>query len=195
MSDVLTRIMGALLGTGPAAGIPGEAGRTGGTPTPVPPASGFGGAVPGGMGALLGGLEGGGMDPGSVQRLGLLTVVAFLTSGRGGAAGLRAMVERLSEGGLRRQVESWIDQGPMQPVTPEELGRALPEEALHIASRETGLRQDALLATLAEGLPRFVDRLTPRGRLPDTDQELPDMPEEDLLDSLVGRESGARGHA
>jgi hypothetical protein len=33
-------------------------------------------------------------------------------------------------------------------------------------------------------LPAFVEKLCPRGRLPRSDAEIPEMPEDDLLDEL-----------
>jgi uncharacterized protein YidB (DUF937 family) len=158
----------------------------------------------GGLGGVVGGMMGGGMTQGGVggvpvgergsRTMALAALVVFLTHGRGGAQGLRALVDALHRVGLTRQVNSWIDRGPNAAVQPDELRRAFSGEALNAVSRGTGLREDELLADLARGLPAFVEKLCPLGRLPRSDAEIPEMPEDDLLDEL-GRGAAANEQA
>ncbi len=52
-------------------------------------------------------------------------ILNHLMGGQQGASGLEALVEKLRDGGLREQVESWISTGNNRPVAPQELERAL----------------------------------------------------------------------
>lgn len=184
MSDVLSRLFAAMPGTtlaAPPTGLSGEGGRRGGERRPTPPTTGYGGVTPGGAGAMLGGLSGGGLPPADVRRAGIVSLLAFLTGGRGGAKGLEHLADTLRKAGLKRQVDTWISHGPTVAITPEELARAISPEAADAASRHTGLRKDELLAELARGLPMLVMRLTPQGSLPRRDEDLPPLDTEDLL--------------
>jgi uncharacterized protein YidB (DUF937 family) len=158
----------------------------------------------GGLGGVMGGMMDGGMTQGGVggvptgergsRTMALAALVAFLTRGKGGAQGLQALVDTMHGAGLTRQVNSWIDRGPKVEIQPDELRRAFSEGALNAVSRETGLREDELLADLARGLPAFVEKLCPQGRLPRSDAEVPEMPEDDLLDEL-GRGAASNDEA
>jgi uncharacterized protein YidB (DUF937 family) len=150
----------------------------------------------GGLGGVVGGMMDGGRVQGGVggapaadgpgsQTMAMMAMIAFLMRGKGGAAGVRALSDTLHEAGLTRYVNSWVDPGPKLEIPPEELRRAFSDTALNAVSRETGLRQEELLASLARALPGFVDRLTPQGRLPGSDADIPEMPEDDLLDELA----------
>jgi uncharacterized protein YidB (DUF937 family) len=148
----------------------------------------------GGIGGVVGGLMGGGMTQGGIggvptgergsPTMALAALIAVLTGGKGGAQGLQMLVDTLRGAGLTRQVNSWIDRGPNAEIQPDDLRRAFSGEMLNVVSRETGLREEELLAGLARGLPAFVEKLCPEGRLPRSDAEIPEMSEDDLLDEL-----------
>jgi uncharacterized protein YidB (DUF937 family) len=169
--DVLSRIIRGVLGGGGLAGVVGSVAD--------------GAQAAGGIGGVPAGERG---DP----TMALAALVAILTRGKGGTQGLQALTDTLQHAGLARQVNSWIDRGPNVPARPEDLRRAFSAEVLNAVSRETGLREEELLAGLARGLPAFVEKLCPRGRLPRSDDEFPEMPEDDLLDEL-GRGAAAAG--
>jgi uncharacterized protein YidB (DUF937 family) len=121
----------------------------------------FGGGsapAPGGMdlGSLLGGLLGGqGEATGNAQAMGAAT---------GGIGALRDM---LSQAGLGHQVDSWIGAGANEPVSPADLSGALGGSgALQSLAETTGMSPDDVAASLSEGLPELIDRLTPNGQLP-----------------------------
>lgn len=208
MSDVLSRILGGLMGGGGVGGG-GMGGGVGGAPLGVPRLPGSeagrsggmlgGGMAPGGMGgglgSILGGLLGGGQRVpsgggglggiasglGGMKGLALMALLAYMMRGRGGASGLSSLTEHLRGSGLGPQVDSWIGPGANQEVRPEEVARAIPPEMLDEVTRETGMGRDEVLSQLSRGLPGMVDRLTPRGRLPERDDELNDHDEGDLL--------------
>jgi uncharacterized protein YidB (DUF937 family) len=150
----------------------------------------------GGLTGLVDGLSGypGGLDlreaeAGAAEAAGadglnlvvLRALLASLTQGRGGSRGLATLTDRLREAGLGPQVDSWIAQGGNQPADPVMLERALPRGALAEVETRTGLARQDVLNRLSHGLPRMVDRLTPDGRLPGRDEDLPEAEEDEVL--------------
>ncbi|NKE47212.1 DUF937 domain-containing protein [Roseomonas frigidaquae] len=111
----------------------------------------------------------------------LRALLTSLTHGSGGPRGLATLTDRLRAAGLGPQVKSWIAQGGNQPADPAALERALPPGALAEVEARTGLGRDDVLARLSQGLPRMVDRLTPDGRLPGPDEDLPEAEEDEVL--------------
>ena len=119
-------------------GAPGLSGPAGG--------SGDGG---GGLGDLLGGLLGGGAGAGSAI-----------------SGGLGDLLKQFRQKGLGDAAQSWIGTGPNKAISPQDLESALGADTLDTLSQHTGMGRDALLNGLSRQLPRFVDQLTPNGRLP-----------------------------
>lgn len=118
----------------------------GGSSSTSPGASGQGGQQ-GGLGGLLANLGGGGVG-------GLL------------GGGLSDLVERFKQNGQGDVAESWVRQGPNQPVAPHQLEQAIGPDVLATLSEQTGLSQEELLSRLSRNLPDAVDQYTPEGRLP-----------------------------
>jgi uncharacterized protein YidB (DUF937 family) len=128
------------------------AGRPGGNVTAGQP-GGLGGALGGGtLGGLLGGLLGG---------------AAAGTAVNGGLGGL---LKQLQESGQGDVAKSWVGTGPNRDIAQGDLARALGTDTLDTLSDQTGMDRDDLLSGLSQYLPRFVDQLTPDGRLP-TEEE------------------------
>lgn len=94
-----------------------------------------------------------------------------LLSGGALGSGLRDLLDRFRSSGHDGTAQSWVTQGPNQPIAPEHLEQVLGEERLQWLMQQTGLPKDQLLAGLSQELPQAVDRMTPEGRLP-TDDEL-----------------------
>jgi uncharacterized protein YidB (DUF937 family) len=221
MSDILSRILsGVLSGAGGQPG--GQAGGPSGHASPLgtprmpgdqPGAGGglFGGAPgagslgglgggSGGLGGLLGGLLGGGSvgggsqmgGMGGIKGMALMALLSYLMRGQGGARGLSALTDQLRGAGLGPKVDSWVGPGGNEPVDPDELARAIPPDALADVERHTGMGRSEILSQLSRGLPQMVDRLTPRGRLPERDEDLPDEDPDTLMSGFgFGRDPRA----
>jgi len=108
-----------------------------------------------GPGGVLGGLGGllGGASTGSVL-----------------SGGLGDLVDRFKQAGQGEAAESWIRKGPNQPISTQELERALGADVVATLSEKTGLSCDELLLRLTRTLPEAVDNLTPDGRVPTEDE-------------------------
>jgi uncharacterized protein YidB (DUF937 family) len=112
------------------------------------------GAGAGGLGDILGGLlGGGGAGAGSVLN-----------------GGLGDLLKQFQQNGLGDVAHSWVGNGPNKAVSPHDLESALGADTLNTLSQQTGMGRDALLNGLSQHLPRFVDQLTPNGRLPTKDE-------------------------
>jgi uncharacterized protein YidB (DUF937 family) len=144
----------------------------GGQPQQRPAASGAGGL--GGLASGLGGMKG----------MALMALLAYMMRGQGGRQGLASLTDQLRGAGLGEQVDSWVGPGQNRAIDPRELARAIPPQALDDIERHTGMGRDDVLSELSRGLPGMVDRLTPRGRMPNRDDELNDLDERDVLSNF-----------
>lgn len=79
--------------------------------------------------------------------------------------GLGELIDRFRQAGQGETADSWVRQGPNQPVAPPDLEKAIGPDVLDTLERQTGLTREELLARLSRQLPDAVDRYTPDGRL------------------------------
>jgi uncharacterized protein YidB (DUF937 family) len=81
--------------------------------------------------------------------------------------GLQQLVSSFQQKGLGDIIGSWISTGANQPISPDQLQKALGPDQLGRLARQTGLDTGALAGQLASLLPGLVDKLTPDGKLPE----------------------------
>lgn len=139
------------------------------------PSGGLGGL--GGLGGVLGGMLGGGSAP-APGGLDLGSLLGGLLGGQGeaggsaqamgaAAGGIGALRDVLAQAGLGQHVDTWIGTGANQAVSPSDLSAALGNTgALQSLAETTGMSSDDVAASLSEGLPELIDRLTPNGQVP-----------------------------
>ena len=102
---------------------------------------------------LLGGIVGAGM----------VSVVNGIIEKHGG---LQGVVSEFEKNGLGPTVKSWVGTGPNEPISPEDLHKALGPDLLQTLSEKSGLSVQDLAQKLAQILPQAVDKLTPGGSIP-----------------------------
>jgi uncharacterized protein YidB (DUF937 family) len=133
------------------------------------------------LGELFRGTDQTGQSPSDPQRAGgggiLEQVIDRLRSGQG----LNDILDRFRTSGSADRVDSWIRTGPNQPLDQERIEAAIDPETVAELSRQTGLTREELLARIARDLPEAVDRLTPSGQLPVSENRI-DGP--NLLDDV-----------
>jgi uncharacterized protein YidB (DUF937 family) len=122
---------------------------------------------------VLGGLMGGGgASPiqgvlmnmlGGGQQGGMGT--AGQSGGMGG--GLGGLIASLQQAGLGHIAQSWIGNGPNQPVSPQQLQTALGDNQVQGLASQAGMGSQDFLSQLSQHLPNVVNGMTPNGRLPD----------------------------
>lgn len=79
--------------------------------------------------------------------------------------GLPTLAERFRQGGLERQLRSWIGTGDNLELPICAVREVLGEKAYHRLARRLDLEADEASAILAEALPHAINRLTPNGRI------------------------------
>jgi len=102
---------------------------------------------------LLGGIVGAGM----------VSVVNGIIEKHGGVQGVVSEFER---NGFGATVKSWVGTGPNQPISPDDVHKALGPDLLQQLSAKSGLSVQELAQKLSQVLPQAVDRLTPDGTIP-----------------------------
>ncbi len=81
--------------------------------------------------------------------------------------GLSGLVETLKSKGLGDAVSSWIGTGQNQPVSADQIERALGSERVQEIAQKVGIPKEQISSGLATLLPQIIDRLTPKGKLPE----------------------------
>jgi uncharacterized protein YidB (DUF937 family) len=84
--------------------------------------------------------------------------------------GLGGLLKQFQENGQGDVAHSWIGTGPNKTISEGDLASALGGDTLDTLSQQTGMGRDDLVEGLRQYLPRFVDQLTPNGRLPNEDE-------------------------
>ena len=180
LSPLMTAML-ALLAYKALKGMTGQPAGGGAAPGSNPPASGQG-ANPsgGGLGDLLRGSLGGSSSGGLGGSLGGLLSGGLGSLLAGGAAGgvlggaLGDLLRQFHESGNGDKAQSWVGNGPNQPISPDDLAKSLGADQINAMAEHSGLSRDELLNGLSQHLPELINRLTPNGRLP-TEQELSRM--------------------
>ena len=75
------------------------------------------------------------------------------------------LLKQLQEGGLQKQVDSWLGNGQNAPVSENQLKDALGNEQLRQIARQLGLPVDEVLDKLSKYLPEAVNQASPNGQL------------------------------
>ena len=140
---LLDTVLGGLMGGGAGASSP-----MGGVLSSL-----LGGGQSGGMGSGLGGVLGGGQSGG-------------MGAGMGGG-GLGGLMSQFQQGGLGHIAESWVGNGPNQPVSPEQLHGVLGADQVQSMASQAGMQPNDFLSQLSQHLPEAVHGMTPNGQLPD----------------------------
>ena len=91
----------------------------------------------------------------------------FGSQSGGTAGGLGNLISSFEQAGLGHIVQSWVGNGPNQPVSPQQMQTVLGEDQVHNMANQSGLAPQDFLSLLGQYLPALVDRMTPSGRVPD----------------------------
>jgi uncharacterized protein YidB (DUF937 family) len=129
------------------------------------------------MGML--GKGGGGKD--------VMSQLASMLTGKGGdGMGLSRLLEQFKGAGLGDKADSWVGTGDNQPLTPEEVQKAVGDDRLAKMSKQTGQSVGSLTTDLSKMIPEAVNKLTPDGKVPDPG-DLMKMAKNLDLGKLLGR--------
>ncbi len=98
------------------------------------------------------------------------------------AGGLSGLVEQMSGKGLGDIVNSWVSTGKNLPITPEQLQEGLGTKTISTIASQAGISSTQVTSQLATLLPQIVDKLTPDGKISQSDIMSKGM---DLLKGLM----------
>jgi uncharacterized protein YidB (DUF937 family) len=110
------------------------------------------------------------------------------------SGGLQGLANKFAQSGQGNAFQSWVGMGENQPVSNNEIQRALGSEQVNAIATRMGVDPAVASNFLAEYLPKIVDKLTPAGQIdPNADHQqglaalLPS-----LMQSLGGQPSGSQ---
>jgi uncharacterized protein YidB (DUF937 family) len=113
---------------------------------------------------LLGKVLGGGSSQNPLMDI----VLGLITNPQTG--GLQGLIQRFKEKGLGEAVSSWISTGENQPVSGEQIQHALGGNFIQQIAEQLGSSKSEVSGSLPNLLPQIIDKLTPNGSLPESDQ-------------------------
>jgi uncharacterized protein YidB (DUF937 family) len=134
-----------------------------------------GGAGPGGLGDLLnrmGGQAGPGpaAGPGGLgdllNRMGQAGAPGAGPAGGHPMGGLGEILDAFRRNGLGDRADSWVGTGPNKPISAEDIERTLGIDRVSEAARQAGVQPREAANGMAVGLPELIDKLTPKGQVP-----------------------------
>ena len=117
----------------------------------------------GGMGGVLSSLLGGG-QAGAGQGLGGM-LGGQGAGGQGMAGGIGGLLSQFEGAGLGHIAQSWIGNGPNQPVSPGQLQNVFGQEQVQNMASQAGMQPGDFLSQLSQHLPNAVNGMTPNGQL------------------------------
>jgi len=93
----------------------------------------------------------------------MVTVVNGLIQRHGGISGI---LQQFQAQGLGDTVKSWVSTGPNQPISPDQVHKALGSDTITELAAKLGISPQELSAKLSTVLPQVVDKMTPTGVVP-----------------------------
>lgn len=99
---------------------------------------------------------------GGIVGAGMVSVVNGILEKHGGVQGV---VNEFERNGLGATVKSWVDTGPNQAISPDDVQRALGPDLLQQLAAKSGLSVQELSQKLSQVLPEAVDKMTPNGTI------------------------------
>lgn len=112
------------------------------------------------------GLSGTGLGGNPALMQGVLQMIGAAGSG----GGLTNIVQGFQQQGLGDLVSSWVGTGQNLPISPEQVQQGLGAGRVQQLAQSAGLTESAATSALAGLLPTVIDRLTPNGAMPQSDQ-------------------------
>jgi uncharacterized protein YidB (DUF937 family) len=113
---------------------------------------------------LLGKVLGGGSSQNPLMDI----VLGLITNPQTG--GLQGLIQRFKEKRLGEAVSSWISTGENQPVSGEQIQHALGGNFIQQIAEQLGSSKSEVSGSFSNLLPQIIDKLTPNGSLPESDQ-------------------------
>ena len=112
------------------------------------------------------GMQQGGMQQGGMQQPGMMGGMGGMGGGMMGG-GLGGLLSAFEGAGLGHIAQSWVGNGPNQPVSPQQLQSVLGDDQVQSMASQSGMAPTDFLSQLSQHLPNVVHGMTPNGQMPD----------------------------
>lgn len=99
----------------------------------------------------------------------LIGAAAKLING-GGIGGLTGLTQLFAQRGYGDAVNSWISTQRNRAISGDDVQQALGPDRVREVARDAGVTEQEASQGLSSVLPQLVDRLTPDGKLPDSNK-------------------------
>lgn len=86
--------------------------------------------------------------------------------------GISGLVQTFKDKGLGEVVSSWISTGKNLPISSEQIQSALGHPHVQQIAQKLGISSEDASQTIAQYLPQVIDKLTPNGSLPSSNDLL-----------------------
>ncbi len=98
----------------------------------------------------------------------LLQAVVGLLGQNSSVGGLSGLIQGFQKNGLGDIVNSWVGTGQNLPISAEQIQQGLGGDLLKHLASQAGVSTEAAGGQLASLLPGLIDKLTPGGKVPDS---------------------------
>ncbi len=98
----------------------------------------------------------------------LMQALIGLLGQNSNVGGLSGLIQSFQKNGLGDIVNSWVSTGKNLPISPEQIQQGLGGDLLKQLASQAGLSPEAAGGQLAGLLPGLIDKLTPDGKMPDS---------------------------
>jgi uncharacterized protein YidB (DUF937 family) len=97
----------------------------------------------------------------------IVSTIMELIGGQSG--GLNGLIQQFTKGGLGDVISSWVGTGNNQPISADQVHSVLGSDTIKNLSSKLGIDTNNLTGQLSNLLPQIVDKLTPKGKVPEGD--------------------------
>lgn len=122
---------------------------------------------------VIGGLMGGSGQNSSPMQGVLMNLLGGGSQNQGyqnlgsGGGGLSSLLGSFASAGLGHVAQSWVGNGPNQPVSPQQLQNVFGQDQVNTMAQQANMPPQDFLSQLSQHLPNAVNALTPNGQVPD----------------------------
>jgi len=106
---------------------------------------------------------------GSSSSNALVEQIGAMIASSGSGGGLSGLMQSFDRAGLGHVISSWVGTGQNLPISPDQLKQVLGQGKIAQIAGSLGLQPDQVAGQLSQLLPHLVDRITPNGKLPESD--------------------------
>lgn len=81
--------------------------------------------------------------------------------------GLPGLIDKFKNNGLGNIVTTWVGTGANQPISADQIMQTIGSDKIQKIAGKLGMSENEVSAGLAAMLPHVIDKLTPKGVVPD----------------------------